>query len=773
MSERFTRLFALPAALYAEGSPLLLEAGALLRDNENGRLIAQLKLKNLGEKAVQAAKIRLWPQDPAGRPLGGAIEYTYLDQSAGRGDSFGAKNPIPVAEGSTRSFRAELEEVIFADGSLWTAPEGAVWAPLPPAEPLEKALGDPELCKQLRLERGEDCRFRPARMLDLWRCACGEVERGEPCPACGKGFFEIDLAALTAAKDERLAAEKIAAEKAAAEAAEQAAALAKLKAERAEKAKARRKKAGKIAALAAAAVVVAAAILLGIPGLSDIQAGKAADAGDYIGAVEKYRSAAGWGLFNALFHPDEKAASLEPAARYQEGEEALAEGRYEDALAAFEAAGDYEDAAERRTASLSGAIEALAEAGELEKAEALLAEVAAGAEQERLSFALAEKTAEQGGYRRAYELFLQSGQKPEDEELWAACCAAAVREYAAEGDMEAALAARKAYPAGRGRNVEGKALNLDLAEGYLRVEDYGKAKHYLPSSAFQDAALEARRQEARYQVGLGLYGQGAYADAESYLNDGYKDSDHYYALCLVGETSEMADKGDYARAASVAGEVDQSKLTREEREAFREALYSTAAKAKNKGDYASAFALYRLSQTKDYQAQMDFCNEKYITTPRSILRSEGLGTFGVSIYHGLGSYGELTDVRCIYSKGQLTFTLYYTANRDLEWVLFRGPYNDNSFRSFTRGTVKKGSGSTSFTVSYSALRSYNETWIELYRNGGSGYDMVTLYSSDLRGTGDMKTSSAPACALGHLPRARGRLCGRPQVAPTGKRRSAA
>ena len=154
MSERFTRLFALPEALYAEGSPLLIEAGALLRDSQNGRLIAQLKLKNLGEKAVQAAKIRLWPQDPAGRPLGGAIEYTYLDQSAGRGDSFGAKNPIPVAEGSTRSFRAELLEVIFADGSLWTAPEGAVWAPLPSGETLETALGDPELCKQLRLERG-------------------------------------------------------------------------------------------------------------------------------------------------------------------------------------------------------------------------------------------------------------------------------------------------------------------------------------------------------------------------------------------------------------------------------------------------------------------------------------------------------------------------------------------------------------------------------------------------------------------------------------------
>jgi tetratricopeptide (TPR) repeat protein len=481
--------------------------------------------------------------------------------------------------------------------------------------------------------------------------------------------------------------------------------------------------------------------------------------------VEKYRSAAGWGLFNALFHPDEKAASLEPAARYQEGEEALAEGRYEDALAAFEAAGDYrnapermldthyqegeaalaegryedalaafeaagdyKDATERRTECLAGAIEAYGEAGDLEKAEELLKDVPAG-ERERLAFSLAEKAVEQGEYRRAYEFFREAGSKPEDAEVWAECCAAAVREYAAEGDMEAAEIARKAYTL-RGRNNKGTELNLVLAEGYIRAGDYGKAKSFLPGGVFQDADLEARRQEASYRIGVDLYEQGNYTMAESYLGFDYQDSERYYSLCLVGELGQKCDSGDYARAVSIARKVDESLLTKEEREAFHEALYSGAAKAKNKGEYASAFTLYQLSQTKDYQSQMDACNEKYISTPRSLVRLDGLSGTGTPIHHGLGNYGELTDVRCIYSKGQLTFTLYYTANRDLEWVLFRGPYNDNHFRSFTRGTVKKGSGSTSFTVSYSALRSYNETWIELYTNGGSGFDMVTLYSSD-------------------------------------------
>ena len=727
MSERFTRFFALPEALYAEGSPLLIEAGALLRDSQNGRLIAQLKLKNLGEKAVQAAKIRLWTVSALGDAAPEPVEYTYLDLKAAHGTAFGSQKPIPIPDPTTRSFRAEILQAAFADGSRWTAPEGAVWAPLPAGETLETALGDPELCKQLRLERGEDCRFRPARMLDLWRCACGEAVRGETCPACGKGFFEIDRAALTVAKDDRLAAEKEAAEKAAAEAAEQAAALAKLKAERAEKAKARRKKTGKIAALAAAALVVAAAILLGIPGLSAIQAGKAAGAGDYIGAMEKYRSAAGWGLFNTLFHPDEKADALIPASHYQEGEEALAEGRYEDALAAFKAAGNYADAAERRAGSLSGAVEAYAEAGELEKAVALLAEVPAADEQARLALLLAGKAAEQGEYRRAYELFLQAGQKPEDEELWAACCAAAVREYAAEGDMEAAEAARKAFP-GQGRNSEANELNLVLSEGYIQVRNFEKANAFLYRivTAFQDADLEARRQEARYQIGLGFYGQGAYAEAQRNLEGNYKDSEHYYALCLVGEAIEKAKKGDYDGAVSAASKVDESKLTNQEKDDYRTKLYDMAKGAEGSGKwdenyYIAAFTLYELSGKADYQERMQACNQAYIQSPRQLLRWDS--SYSPSMYYFDDNYlprgSEIQNVEYTCQNGILSIYVTYKAKTNLS-VSFNGEheYPNYSETRFASSSAPAGEKTVVLTVQYSQLTdtAYDAFVITLQRN---------------------------------------------------------
>ena len=40
MSERYSKLYVLPENLYAEGSPVIIAAGALLKDNQTGRVVA-------------------------------------------------------------------------------------------------------------------------------------------------------------------------------------------------------------------------------------------------------------------------------------------------------------------------------------------------------------------------------------------------------------------------------------------------------------------------------------------------------------------------------------------------------------------------------------------------------------------------------------------------------------------------------------------------------------------------------------------------------------
>lgn len=223
MSERFSKLFALPENLYCAGAPVMIAAGAIQKDNETGRIFGQLKLRNIQDKAVKAVKVSLSPFDTAGKPLGGPIEHQYLDLSAPRDGEFGTKSPIKLADANTRSFAVSVAEVVFTDGSVW-AGTGGTWEPLPPSAALEEVLEDGELVKQYQLKYGGDCKYQAKAERDLWFCACGAVNReGEQtCHRCGKELALLahaDLEALKEARDRRLAeeAERAAEAKAAAE----------------------------------------------------------------------------------------------------------------------------------------------------------------------------------------------------------------------------------------------------------------------------------------------------------------------------------------------------------------------------------------------------------------------------------------------------------------------------------------------------------------------------------------------------------------------------
>ena len=82
MAERYTRLFTAPPNIYAEGAPIIFSAGALLRDNLNGGVLVQLKIKNIPDKIIKAVKISIMSIDSAGRVFEGTRKFEYLDLSA-------------------------------------------------------------------------------------------------------------------------------------------------------------------------------------------------------------------------------------------------------------------------------------------------------------------------------------------------------------------------------------------------------------------------------------------------------------------------------------------------------------------------------------------------------------------------------------------------------------------------------------------------------------------------------------------------------------------
>ena len=131
MSERYTKLFALPENLYNENAPSADCGRGSLKDNETGRVLAQVKLKNISEKTIKAVKISVRAFDISGTELEGVAEYQYLDLSAGRDAEFDRKTPLSYLIMS-HAFRANVKALFFLiiqsgmlrmrSGSLWCKP---------------------------------------------------------------------------------------------------------------------------------------------------------------------------------------------------------------------------------------------------------------------------------------------------------------------------------------------------------------------------------------------------------------------------------------------------------------------------------------------------------------------------------------------------------------------------------------------------------------------------------------------------------------------------
>lgn len=215
MSERYSKLFTLPENLYTTGAPVVIAAGALLKDNQSGNVLAQLKLQNINSRRIKAATVQIFPMDTAGDAIDETATYQYLDLNAGRDEFFGQKTAIPLPNAATRSFSVIVTEIIFSNNEKWIAEE-AKWRPL--KKPTSIGWGDPELVKQFHRDYGGYSNNMLLEDADLWICVCGAINRsGETCcHRCGQTLdrlrdFNIDD--LRKRKDERLVLEKADAEK--------------------------------------------------------------------------------------------------------------------------------------------------------------------------------------------------------------------------------------------------------------------------------------------------------------------------------------------------------------------------------------------------------------------------------------------------------------------------------------------------------------------------------------------------------------------------------
>lgn len=117
MSERYKRLFVLPENLHTEDAPVVIAAGALLKDNQTGRVLAQLKLKNVSEETIKSVKVSIQAFGKSGVEAK-EIHYEYANISVKSGEEFGSKTPIEL-NNKILYYSAVITEVLFENGTAW------------------------------------------------------------------------------------------------------------------------------------------------------------------------------------------------------------------------------------------------------------------------------------------------------------------------------------------------------------------------------------------------------------------------------------------------------------------------------------------------------------------------------------------------------------------------------------------------------------------------------------------------------------------------------
>lgn len=344
--ERYTSLYRLPENQYTAGSPVLLEAGALLKDSRTGAVLVQLKMRSVSAKPIRAVMVAVDAFDVSGAPLEGVAEYQYLDLSVPRDEPFGQHQAIVLPDANTRRASVRCTRVVFADGTSWEADPSAVWSPLPERTTLEEALSQ-ELAEQYRRDTAACAQMLPQRCGSLWSCACGALNSAEEkvCHRCS-----LSLDAQLAALDETVLREHLAAYKEAE--AKKAEELCRREKER--QAERRRKTKKTLAIALPAATVCAAAVILIttviVPNQKHKEALALIDAGDYPAA---------YAMLEELGKPEEikqnkydRAIKLLNSGDYDDaytllgniGEnEVIAESKYDRAMKLIDA-GDYDDA---------------------------------------------------------------------------------------------------------------------------------------------------------------------------------------------------------------------------------------------------------------------------------------------------------------------------------------------------------------------------------------------------------------------------------------------
>lgn len=120
--ERYSTLWRMPENMHSPDSPVIVRAGAILKDNETSNTLIQLKIENICDKIIRSLKIKFNTLNIEGQVIQAGIEHQYFNISADYKDTFGQNSPVVVNNNPICSFEI-ADIVVMFDNNVWTSTE--------------------------------------------------------------------------------------------------------------------------------------------------------------------------------------------------------------------------------------------------------------------------------------------------------------------------------------------------------------------------------------------------------------------------------------------------------------------------------------------------------------------------------------------------------------------------------------------------------------------------------------------------------------------------
>ena len=190
---RYSEISTVKKPFFTPYAPVVVEKAAVFYDSAEKRRLALCKVVNLSDKTITSVSVHFDFYDKDGKKLGDGLDNVYDGLEVAPGESCGEKTPVLTNVKGVWKCLARALEVLFADGTKWTAAEDAKWGFVAPAPGIKSALENNYQYYGYKKRFGKHAEHVYESRNGIQTCTCGAINgaAATECRTCGVSFEEL------------------------------------------------------------------------------------------------------------------------------------------------------------------------------------------------------------------------------------------------------------------------------------------------------------------------------------------------------------------------------------------------------------------------------------------------------------------------------------------------------------------------------------------------------------------------------------------------------